>query len=30
MPDLDAARRSLPAFCAMVGHPLSDWQAADL
>ena len=30
MPDLAAARESLPAFAAMVGHPLSDWQAADL
>jgi len=30
MPDLAAARESLPAFAAMLGHPLSDWQAADL
>lgn len=29
-PDFDAARKSLAAFAAMIGHPLTDWQARDL
>ncbi len=28
--DLDAARRSLSAFAATIGHPLTDWQARAL